>query len=102
MSTWKNVASIEDFKNKDRLLVSLGEKCAVIFKVESRYFAIEDSCPHRGAPLIDGQISQRTITCPWHLAEIDLDTGTALKGPLPRGVSVYPVRELDGKIQIQI
>lgn len=105
MSSWKEVAKAVDFAKTDRILISLTDLKEVteivVFKVDGRYFAIEGSCPHRGAPWLDGTRLGTTLTCPWHLAEINLTTGAALKGPLARGVTTYPVREIDGRIEIE-
>ncbi len=65
-----------------------------LFNVEGALFAVANSCPHHGGPLVHGRISgtrlpaapyehrygrkNRILTCPWHGWEFDLETGRAL------------------------
>ncbi len=37
-----------------------------VFNVGDRFYAIDNTCPHQGAPLAEGWIEGTTITCPWH------------------------------------
>jgi len=42
-----------------------GQKVAV-FNVDGTFYAIGDTCTHRGRPLSEGEVSGTTVTCPWH------------------------------------
>jgi nitrite reductase (NADH) small subunit len=48
-----------------------GQKIA-LFNVEGTYYAIGDTCTHRGGPLSEGDVRGTRITCPWHGADFDL------------------------------
>jgi len=50
-----------------------GQRIA-LFNVEGTYYAIGDSCTHRGGPLSEGDVQGTKVTCPWHGADFDLKT----------------------------
>ena len=54
-----------------------GQKIA-LFNVEGTYYAIGDTCTHRGGPLSEGDVQGTRVTCPWHGADFDLKTGAVL------------------------
>ena len=54
-----------------------GQKIA-LFNVEGTYYAIDDTCAHRGGPLSEGDVQGTKVTCPWHGADFDLKTGAVL------------------------
>ncbi|MCS7023938.1 MAG: Rieske (2Fe-2S) protein [Bryobacteraceae bacterium] len=43
--------------------------------VEGKLFAVEGTCPHRGAPLGQGALHGATLVCPWHAWAFDCVTG---------------------------
>jgi nitrite reductase/ring-hydroxylating ferredoxin subunit len=47
-----------------------GQRIA-LFNVEGTYYAIGDSCTHRGGPLSEGDVQGTKVTCPWHGADFD-------------------------------
>jgi nitrite reductase/ring-hydroxylating ferredoxin subunit len=47
-----------------------------VFRVEGRFFAIDNKCLHRGGPLGEGELRDRTIVCPWHGWKYDVTTGS--------------------------
>ncbi|MBI2822860.1 MAG: non-heme iron oxygenase ferredoxin subunit [Acidobacteria bacterium] len=62
-----------------------GRRIAV-FNVGGSFYAIDDTCTHRGGPLSEGEINGLEVTCPWHGAVFDLCTGKARdEGPYMKG-----------------
>ena len=41
-------------------------------------FALDDRCPHKGGPLSQGIVHNKSVTCPLHNFVIDLATGRAV------------------------
>lgn len=81
--------------------VSVEGRRVALFNLDGVYHAIDDTCPHVGAPLGGGWIDGERVACPMHGWEFDIKTGKGLTVP---GCSVtrYEVREADGEIQISI
>jgi nitrite reductase (NADH) small subunit/3-phenylpropionate/trans-cinnamate dioxygenase ferredoxin subunit len=66
-----------------------------LFNIDGTYYAIDDTCTHRGGPLSEGAVEGTTVTCPWHGAKYDVTTGNVLQPPAPQGVGHYNV-QVDG------
>ncbi len=63
-----------------------GQRIA-LFNVEGTYYAIGDSCTHRGGPLSEGAVHGTKVTCPLQ----DLKTGAVVGPPAQKGVPSYKV-----------
>jgi nitrite reductase/ring-hydroxylating ferredoxin subunit len=66
-----------------------------LFNIDGTYYAIDDTCTHRGGPLSDGAVEGTTVTCPWHGATYDVTTGNVLGPPASEGVAHYNI-QVDG------
>jgi len=64
--------------------------------------AVEDTCPHVGAPLSEGELAGRQLICPWHGAAFDIATGANLCPPARRGIRSYPVQIVSDEIQVDV
>ncbi len=53
-------------------------KSIAIANVGGKLYAFEDSCPHMGARLSNGNLDGSVITCPEHSSKFDVATGKAL------------------------
>ncbi len=63
--------------------------------------ALHNRCAHRGGPLSDGEISDGTVTCPWHATVFSLTDGSVESGPSTFPQPVYETRVTDGKIEVR-
>ncbi len=79
--------------------VALGDLQIGVFNHKDGVFAIDNICPHRGAPLHDGMVIDGQVTCPWHQWQFQLNDGVCLNIPKVR-VASYPVEVRDGTIWI--
>ncbi|MGH8985232.1 MAG: Rieske (2Fe-2S) protein [Acidimicrobiia bacterium] len=61
-----------------RLLTKVGRLPVVVFWHEGRARAVEDRCPHMGFPLHRGTVEAGLVTCHWHHARFDLESGCTL------------------------
>ena len=64
----------------------------LLANVEGIYYALRDSCGHRGAPLSRGKLAGHEIECPLHYARFDVRTGWLVSGPASADVIAYEVR----------
>ena len=78
-----------------------GTKIA-LFNVDGTYYAIDDTCTHRGGPLSEGDIDGTVVTCPWHSAEFEITTGEVVNPPADCAVKSYPVTVEGSEIKIEI
>jgi nitrite reductase/ring-hydroxylating ferredoxin subunit len=78
-----------------------GNRIAV-FNVGGSFYAIDDTCPHAGGPLSEGQVSDGKVTCPWHEADFDLKTGAVLAPPAFEGVKSYRVVVEGNDVKVEV
>jgi nitrite reductase/ring-hydroxylating ferredoxin subunit len=69
-----------------------------LYRVGCEFFAVENFCPHKGAPLADGQLCGHAIECGWHGWRFDLRSGQCLSNT--SRVETYEVVIEDGWIKI--
>ena len=65
-------------------------KAVALANVEGKYYAINNTCLHRGGPLGQGTLSGTIVTCPWHGWQYDVTTGKVKQNPAV-GVDCYLV-----------
>jgi nitrite reductase/ring-hydroxylating ferredoxin subunit len=82
--------------------VQLSGKVIALFQVNGAFYAIDDTCPHRGGPLSEGQVEGTEVICPWHNACFDLTTGAVLSPPATKGVGCYKVQVVGDEVQIDV
>jgi nitrite reductase/ring-hydroxylating ferredoxin subunit len=82
--------------------VEAGGKKIAIFNIDGTFYAIDDTCTHRGGPLSEGMVAGREVTCPWHGAVFDVTSGAVLGAPAPRDVARYDVRVEGGDIEVEL
>ena len=49
-----------------------------VYNVNGEYYATENFCPHKGAPLTEGALCGHIIECGWHGWQFDVRTGECL------------------------
>ncbi len=101
------VARAADIPEGGRLLVEAGGREIGIYRLQGRFHALLNRCPHLGGPLCKGDVVQHVeapapgelrhdpgrlyVTCPWHNWEFDVATGQSYwsaRGPRAR---LFPV-----------
>ena len=60
-----------------RVVRSSAGEIALFRTADDQVFALLDRCPHKGGPLSQGIVHDRSVTCPLHAWKIDLASGTA-------------------------
>lgn len=105
---WYPICPSEFVREEPISLRRLGRKL-VLWRdaTNGQIHALEDHCPHRGAPLSLGVVLGDTIACPYHGVEVRCD-GTVLKVPGSpgcklegtRAARVFPVQEKAGAVWV--
>ena len=75
MAQFTKVANKADIPAGSGKVVEAGGKTIAVFNCEGTFYAIDNTCKHRGGPLGEGSLSGTTVTCPWHGWEYDVSTG---------------------------
>ncbi len=73
-----------------------------VARVDGVLYAFSDVCSHRRCNLANGgEIEDATISCECHGSVFDMATGAAMNPPATEPIETYPVREVDGDLQIE-
>lgn len=96
------IAPLADLPSGERLFVEIDEKKIVLFNIGGNIYAIGDVCSHDGGPVGDGKIAGLDVICPRHGAHFDIKTGQAILLPAVEDIPAYPVRIMDGMIEIGV
>jgi nitrite reductase/ring-hydroxylating ferredoxin subunit len=72
---WIPAASLAELTSKGHLTATVADHTIVMFHSDKKVFALDNRCPHMGFPLDRGTIKDCILTCHWHHARFDLNTG---------------------------
>jgi 3-phenylpropionate/trans-cinnamate dioxygenase ferredoxin subunit len=95
-----SIATQEEVPPGERLFVEIDGNPLVVFNIAGQLFAIADVCSHDDGPLGEGDLDGYEVSCPRHGAEFDVRTGKALSLPAVVDIPAYPVRVVDGQIEV--
>lgn len=101
MAEFQKAANVSDVPPGKGKAVIVGAKKIALFNVDGKFYAIDNTCLHRGGPLGEGPLSGTTVTCPWHGWQYDVTTGASTANPSVK-VAAYPVRVEGQEVQVQV
>lgn len=80
MDGFQKVAQIDEVPPGTSRIVKINDRPIALFNVEGKLYAIHNSCPHEGGPLIEGRLKGYVIACPWHDLAFDIRSGQGTDG----------------------
>jgi NAD(P)H-dependent nitrite reductase small subunit len=95
------VAKVSDVPPSTGRVVEVGRQTLALFNVEGRFFAIDNTCPHRGGPLGDGDLEGTVVMCPWHAWRWDVTSGANVNNPAVR-IACFPVTVDNGEVFVEL
>ena len=125
---WKKCSEVESFNDQPQQVFKIKREDILVAKIEDRFFALNDKCPHALLSLCgsDIDIKNETIACRWHKTSFCYKTGevrewmkmSSLKKMLGKiglnaeakeisemeqiPVDVYPIKEHEGSVWVGI
>lgn len=99
---WIDVADSAALPDETPLSAEVDGAAVVIVRCSGTLYAVEDRCTHDGESLGAAEVEDCQIICPRHGAHFCLRTGEALTPPAYEPLRRYRVRELDGRIQLEV
>ena len=102
MSGFIKVTTTEELADQQAKVVDVEGHKIALFRVNGAFYALSDTCTHRGGPLSEGEVEGAEVTCPWHGAKFDLRTGAVLGPPAKTGVKSHPVKVTGSDIEIEL
>ncbi len=86
MAQFVKVATKTDIPSGSGKVVEVEGKAIAVFNCDGTFYAVDNTCKHRGGPLGEGSLAGKTVTCPWHGWEYDVTSGAC---------------QMDSSIQVQ-
>jgi nitrite reductase/ring-hydroxylating ferredoxin subunit len=69
------IGTIDEIKQQGAVVVSGRDRPLAVFYHQDQIYAVDNRCPHMGFPLHRGTTQDGILTCHWHHARFDLDSG---------------------------
>ncbi len=94
------VFSLEQLPPGMARMEPIGEQYIAFFNIDGTIYAVDDTCPHLGGPLHDGNVDpdELLVTCPLHNWRFSLCDGTMRPGR--RRIATYDVEIRDGNVYV--
>jgi naphthalene 1,2-dioxygenase ferredoxin component len=99
---WLRAAARSDLGQGEVMGVEVAGQAIALYDVDGDLFATDNICTHAYARLSDGWLDGELIECPLHAARFDVRTGKVLDPPATEDLKTYPVRVVDGEIQVKL
>ncbi|HSR56728.1 MAG TPA: Rieske (2Fe-2S) protein, partial [Candidatus Binataceae bacterium] len=100
-SRWIPVAKLSELEAKGRLTANVDGHTVAMFHEGGRVFAVDNRCPHMGFPLDRGTIKDCILTCHWHHARFDLNSGGTFD-QWADDVRIFPARTEGGDVLLDL
>jgi 3-phenylpropionate/trans-cinnamate dioxygenase ferredoxin subunit len=101
MPEWINVFNENALMNGENSVIDVDGTEVAVFKIDDEFYAIEDVCSHDGTEIASGELDGDEIICPRHGARFCVKTGAVKSAPAYEDIHSYPVRIVDGMVQIK-
>ena len=96
------VAQTDELSPGSGKVVDADGRSIALFNVEGTFYAIDNTCTHRGGPLGKGELNGDSVTCPWHGANFNVKTGKVLSQPAGQNVNSFPVRVVGSDVLVEL
>lgn len=74
----------------------------VICHTKEGLFALDNICTHAHARMCEGRLRATRLVCPLHGASFDIRDGRVLGPPAVAPLPTYPIRVVDGTIEVSL
>ena len=96
------VARIAEIPSKRGLCVQVAGVDIGLYLVDERVYAMENTCPHAGSPLSEGELDGCVITCEAHGWPFDVRTGFDPDNADGFPIPCFAVSVEDGMVHVDL
>ena len=101
MAEFVKIAKTGDIPSGSAKTFEVGDRPIAVFNADGTFYAIDDTCPHQGGPLGEGELAGTVVTCPWHEWRYDVRTGVN-EDDASCKVTAYAVKVEDDDILVAV
>lgn len=91
MPQFVKATSLQSLNPGKAVAVEIQGNDIALFNVDGTIHAIDNVCPHQGAPLAQGYLKGDQVACPWHMWRFNVKTGECATIPAAK-LKRYEVR----------
>lgn len=99
---WQTIGMLDDFSEGEPVAMVAGNRPVAIFRLGDEVFGLHDLCSHGHARLSEGYVEDGCVECPLHQGLVDIRTGAPRCAPITEPVQCFPIRIVDGHVEIQV
>jgi len=101
MPEFLTVARVGDIPEGRGKAFAVGDRLLAVFHYRGQYYALDDFCPHMGAPLETGTLHEGLVICDRHQWAFRLSDGVSPDAPTLRA-ETFQVRIVGNEIQVEV
>ena len=98
---YTKVMKCADLEIGKSAIIEVADKEIALFNYKGNFYAIDNTCPHRGSPLGEGRVEEGILICPNHEWRFELKSGWCPQNP-ELSTEVYPIKVSDEKIYVRL
>ena len=96
---WHRVCGEADLEPGTGAVFTVDGRSVLVVRAADGYYALNNTCPHAGAPIGASWFDGETVTCRNHMMRFDVRTGVCPDAP-SWSAQTYPVRIQDGSVEV--
>lgn len=81
--------------------VDVAGTAVAVTVLDGEVHAFDDTCPHAGCSLADGELDEQNVVCPCHFARFDITTGAVVEGSAESGVGIWSATFTEGTLELE-
>ncbi|HEV8309072.1 MAG TPA: Rieske 2Fe-2S domain-containing protein [Methylomirabilota bacterium] len=101
MAEFTKVADVTELASGEGKIIEAQGKAIALFNCDGTFYAIDNTCLHRGGPLGEGELEGTIVTCPWHGWRYDVTTGANVMNASIK-VASYPVKVEGNSVLVEL
>ena len=98
---WHRAAAVESLAPGQCRTVSVTGREIALANFDGAFYAMDNECSHKGAPLGAGLVENGCLHCPLHGWAFDVKTGACRSNP-EKPVRSYPTKVATGEVWVAI
>ncbi len=101
MTDWIDICTENGLSEGENIIIDVDGTDVAVFKLDGKFYAIEDVCSHDGAEIASGLLDGDEIVCPRHGARFCIKTGEVKCAPAYENIDTFPVQIENGRVKIR-
>ena len=101
MGTLTKIADKSELQSGEAKVIEVQGKTLALFNVDGNFYALDNTCLHRGGPLGEGELEGPVVTCPWHGWRWDVTSGANTNNPAVK-VACFPVKVEGSSVIVEV